>query len=198
MRETYEWCNIWWDNPEDKSLPRVLLIGDSITCGYADPVTRLLEGQARVDRLGTSKCIADPGLQVETSYLLGEYSYSVIHVNNGLHGFHLSNPEYENGLRSYMTRLQSDAGDASIIWANSTPITITGNVNQLDAEKNSIVLARNRAAQYVMQELGVPVNDLYDVVDENPDVRLDDGYHYLPEGYELLAKAVYSVIERYL
>ncbi len=30
-RETIEWCNLWWENTGDQTLPRVLLIGDSIT-----------------------------------------------------------------------------------------------------------------------------------------------------------------------
>ena len=29
--ETYEWDNTWWEHASDASLPRVLIVGDSLT-----------------------------------------------------------------------------------------------------------------------------------------------------------------------
>jgi hypothetical protein len=37
-REAIEWCDIWIPDANDGKLPRVLLIGDSITRGYAPKV----------------------------------------------------------------------------------------------------------------------------------------------------------------
>ena len=31
--ETYEWDDVWFDRAEDSSLPRVLILGDSISRG---------------------------------------------------------------------------------------------------------------------------------------------------------------------
>ena len=73
MREEYEWCNIWWNRAQDASLPRVLLIGDSVSVGYTDTVIELLADRANVDRLGTSKCVIDPAFLAETAYVLGQY-----------------------------------------------------------------------------------------------------------------------------
>src|SRR5690348_9575868 len=39
------------DVPDDPKLPRVLLIGDSISMEYTIPVRRLLEGRANVHRV---------------------------------------------------------------------------------------------------------------------------------------------------
>lgn len=198
MRETYEWCDIWWDNPEDTSIPRVLLIGDSISVGYTKPVTQRLEGLARVDRLGTSKCIVDKGFFSETDYVLGEYSYKAIHFNNGLHGDHLSDFDYETGLRTCVARLKQAVGEVPLIWASSTPVTVQGNPLVLDTKINPQVISRNLAALKVMGEFGIAVNDLYAVALEHPALRVPDGYHFLPEGYEVLADAVAGVLKTYL
>lgn len=60
IREQFEWTNIWCNNANDLTLPRMLLIGDSIACGYSPIVIKQLQGKANVDRLGTSRSINDP------------------------------------------------------------------------------------------------------------------------------------------
>ena len=50
VRETSEWANIWWDHADDPTMDRVLLIGDSISVGYTQPVIQRLQGIALVDR----------------------------------------------------------------------------------------------------------------------------------------------------
>ena len=47
-REKIEWCNIRWENTTDPKLPRVLLVGDSITLGYSGHAKKLLAGKANV------------------------------------------------------------------------------------------------------------------------------------------------------
>ena len=49
--ERIEWTNTWRENARD-DVPRVLLIGDSITQGYRSIVNRMLEGKIRVELLG--------------------------------------------------------------------------------------------------------------------------------------------------
>ena len=61
-REAIEWCNIWIPDANETKLPRVLLIGDSITGGYGPKVADALKGKASVARLTTSKSIGDPAL----------------------------------------------------------------------------------------------------------------------------------------
>ena len=46
MRERIEWADIWVTDADKSDLPRVLLIGDSITRGYFDGVEKPLAGKA--------------------------------------------------------------------------------------------------------------------------------------------------------
>ncbi len=197
LREKYEWSNIWWDCANDDSLPRVLLIGDSISCGYSPKVTKLLAGKAHVDRLGTSRSINDPVLLKETAMMLEEYDYAAIHFNNGLHGFHLEGPAYAAALGEYVRLLQKLGGGAPLIWASSTPITERDHVDVL-AENNEKVTARNALAAEIMKAQEIPTSDLYQVVVGKPELRSEDGYHYNGQGYDVLAKAVADAVLPYI
>ena len=86
-RENIEWCNIWIPDTQEANLPRVLLIGDSITGGYGPKVADALKGQASVARLTTSKSLGDPALLAEVALVLGQCRFDVVHFNNGLHGW---------------------------------------------------------------------------------------------------------------
>lgn len=197
-RELYEWANIWWDHADDTELPRVLLIGDSIAVGYTKAVTQMLEGMARVDRLGTSRSINDPALFKEISYVLGEYCYRVIHFNNGLHGRHLPDDLYRTGLLQCVELLRLYSQGARLIWASSTPITMKGGPDCLDEERNAQVVRRNATAVRMMQDYEIPVNDLYQLVLGKPALRAADGFHYCAEGQEVLGQKVGEVILREL
>src|SRR6202046_2262233 len=59
-RESIEWCDIWISHADETNLPRVLLIGDSITRAYYPEVEKRLAGEAYVGRLASSAFISDP------------------------------------------------------------------------------------------------------------------------------------------
>src|ERR1035437_6877487 len=88
VREGTEWAQI--SNPSDNDLttPRVLLIGDSISVGYANGVREQLKGKYLVDELGTSRSVNDPIYAAQALMMLQEHHYAAIHFNNGLHGWH--------------------------------------------------------------------------------------------------------------
>src|SRR5436190_23822776 len=68
---------------DDPTLPRVLLIGDSISMGYTVPVQNLLKGKANVHRIPENGGPTTNGLaKLET--WLGEHKWDVIHFNWGL------------------------------------------------------------------------------------------------------------------
>ena len=197
VREKYEWFNIWWDCANDPALPRVLLIGDSISCGYSPVVTKELQGKYHVDRLGTSRSINDPVLLQATEMMLKEYPYVAVHFNNGLHGFHLDGPAYADALNEYVALIKRLAPNAKLVWGSSTPITKNGEPQTLDP-KNEVVTTRNTLAAAIMQEQGIPIADLYGVVINKPDLRSPDGYHYNGTGYEILGKAVAEAVRNAL
>jgi len=196
VKEQYEWFNIWWDCANDPALPRVLLIGDSISCGYSPVVTKELQGKYHVDRLGTSRSINDPVLLQATEMMLKEYPYVAVHFNNGLHGFHLEGPAYAAALKEYVELIRRLAPNAKLIWGSSTPITKNGEPQTLDP-KNEVVITRNALAA-IMEEQGISVADLYAVVIGKPDLRSTDGYHYNGAGYDALGKAVAEALRNAL
>ena len=189
-RERFEWSNNWWDHADDTALPRVLLVGDSICCGYGPVVTRLLEGSFHVDRIANSRGVHDPILFSEVGMALADRPYRAIHFNNGLHAVHLADADYERGLRAYV-RLIRDAGAAArLVWASSTPVAQPLPGHPLDEARNAQVVRRNALAAALMAEQGIAVDDLYALVIGRDELRAPDGYHYNDDGYCLMGSAV--------
>ncbi len=65
-------------------LPRVLIIGDSISIGYTLPVRALLKDKANVHRILTNGSATKNGLENLKKWL-GDSKWDVIHFNWGLH-----------------------------------------------------------------------------------------------------------------
>ncbi|MEW6355854.1 MAG: SGNH/GDSL hydrolase family protein [Planctomycetota bacterium] len=195
-RETIEWCNLRWENTNDSKLPRVLLIGDSITLGYSAAVKKLLEGKANVDVLATSKCVRDPALLKEIAYAMEGYKHAVVHFNNGLHGWHLDEKGYETGLRAMVKEIQKHAKGAKLVWAATTPVPSSEKGVKLDEKRNGVVLARNTIAAKIMEENNIPINDLYTLVLDDLDALTASkgNVHYNEKGKERQAEAVVNAI----
>src|SRR3954449_12259411 len=112
------------DNPE---LPRVLLIGDSISIGYTVPVRKALAGRANVHRIPENGADTVNGLKKIDSWL-GDSRWDVIHFNWGLHdlkvtadgGRQVPLETYERNLKALVARLQTTG--ARLIWATTTPV----------------------------------------------------------------------------
>jgi len=195
-REKIEWCNIRWENTTDPELPRVLLIGDSITLGYSGHVKKLLAGKANVDVLATSKAIDDPAFLKETAYVLEGYTHAVVHFNNGLHGWHVSNAAYAKCMAAYVKEVQRLAPNAKLLWASTTPVPSKRKGAKLDKKRNGTVLARNKAAGQVMEEMGIPINDIYGLmVGDLEQLTASKGnVHYGEKGKAMQAQAVADAV----
>src|SRR3954464_11531887 len=98
IRENTEWLDVWLPNTNDRGLPRVLLIGDSITRGYGKQVEANLKDKAYVGRMATSKSLGDPALLDEVAVVLREQAFDIIHFNNGMHGDGYSEAAYAAAL----------------------------------------------------------------------------------------------------
>jgi len=189
IRERIEWADIWVTDADKDDLPRVLLIGDSITRGYFDEVEKRLSGKAYCARLTTSKCVSDPSFLDEVQLLLKHYRFSVVHFNNGLHGWGYTEQQYRNGLLSLMDTFQKHAADAKSIWATTTPMRDRDDPSRI-SERTVRVKVRNRIAAKLMQERGIPTDDLYGLVESHPDWHSGDGVHFNGKGKEAQAKQV--------
>ena len=103
-------------------LPRVLLIGDSITIGYTLEVRELLKDQANVHRIPTNGGPTTNGLK-NLQVWLGDSKWDVIHFNWGLHdlkyvgadGVNLSDPKAAGS----HPQVGSPSGPKA--WARSPP-----------------------------------------------------------------------------
>ncbi len=193
IRERIEWADIWVTNADKDDLPRVLLVGDSITRGYFDAVEKRLAGKAYGARLATSKCVADPTFLDEVQLLLKQYRFAVIHFNNGLHGFGYTEEQYRLGLVELMATFQKHAPNAKLLWASSTPIRKRENLQEI-SDGTERVQARNEIAAELMKERSVPVDDLYGLVEQHPDWFSGDGVHFNEKGREVEAQQVAEAI----
>jgi lysophospholipase L1-like esterase len=193
IRERIEWADIWVTDADKSDLPRVLLIGDSITRGYFDGVEKQLAGKAYCARLTTSKCVADPSFLDEVQLLLKQYRFAVVHFNNGLHGFGYTEEQYRTGLSALLEVLAKHSHNAKLIWATSTPMRIPNNLGQV-AETTERVKVRNRIAAELLRDRGIVTNDLYGLVEQHQEYFSGDGVHFNETGRELQAKQVAEAV----
>ncbi len=188
-REAIEWCNIWIPEANGTQLPRVLLVGDSITGGYAPKVAELLKGKASVARLTTSKSIGDPALLAEVALVLGQCQFDVVHFNNGLHGWGYSEAEYQQHFPELVATIRKHAPKAKLIWATITPMRQAGKLNVI-VEDTKRVQARNRIAGEIVAREGIAVDNLYSLVKDHPEYWSADGVHFNGKGIAVEAEQV--------
>jgi hypothetical protein len=196
---------------DEANLPRVLLIGDSISIGYTLPVRKLLAGKANVHRPPINCQSTLHGLKGLDNWLaIGgkDKKWDVIHFNWGLHdlkymgpkGENLANPkdktsrqlvspaDYEKNLRQLVTRLKKT--NARLIWRNTTPVPagVRGRVAGDSAKYNDI-------AAKVMKDEEVEIHDLYTFAKEHAaTIQRKADVHYTPAGSQKLAAEVVKAL----
>ncbi|MBA4192620.1 MAG: hypothetical protein C0467_32025 [Planctomycetaceae bacterium] len=197
VRENIEWLDVWVPGNGVKDQPRVLLIGDSITRAYYKTVEEKLKGKAIVCRLATSKSLGDPGLLDEVKLVLGQATFDVVHFNNGMHGWGYTEEEYAKAIPELLATLRKNAPNAKLVWASTTPVRVSGKIEQVDP-KTDRVKARNQAAAEVMGKEKIPVNDLFSLVADKPDLFSQDGVHMNAKGSAALGEQVASEVLKLL
>ncbi|MBT3279237.1 MAG: SGNH/GDSL hydrolase family protein [Phycisphaerales bacterium] len=153
-----------------KGLPRVLIIGDSISIGYTMPTQDLLKGKVNVHRIGTNAGPTTRGL-ANIDEWIGKGKWDVIHFNWGLHDLkyidakgnltavakgkqQISTADYEKNLTKLVQRLKKTG--AKLVFATTTPVP--------EGSKGRIVgdsVKYNAVALKIMKAEGIVVNDLY-------------------------------------
>ncbi|WP_294396011.1 SGNH/GDSL hydrolase family protein [Prosthecobacter sp.] len=182
-------------------LPRVLLIGDSISIGYTLPVRKLLEGKANVHRIPTNGGPTKNGV-ANIAKWLGTGKWDVIHFNWGIHDLkympdgkrQVEPADYEANLRSLVATLKKTG--AKLIWAATTPIP-EGELTP--PRKFGQVKEYNDIAAKVMAENGVAIDDLNArITPQLATMQNPHDVHYTPAGSEYLAQQVAEEIGRAL
>jgi len=186
---------------DDPKLPRVLLIGDSISINYTVAVREALAGVANVHRIPENGGPTTNGL-AKLGRWLGKGRWDVIHFNWGLHDLKLAGARlhfvpldaYERNLRKLVKRLK--VTNAKLIWASTTPVP-KGKLSP--PRKPGDEEAFNRAAKKVMEENGVVINDLHALaLTRLAEWQRPDNVHFTPEGSKELAAQVAAKIREAL
>ncbi len=178
---------------DDPRLPRVLLVGDSISIGYTVPVRELLKGVANVHRIPENGGATTRGL-AKLDQWLGTNQWDVIHFNWGLHDLKLESDgrhkvevdEYERNLERLLDRLQRTG--AALIWATTTPVP-QGVKGPQRAPAD--VPRYNEAARRVMDAAGVRINDVYAFTQPRlARIQIPQNVHFTAGGSAELARPV--------
>jgi len=185
---------------DDPALPRVLLIGDSISIGYTLPTRALLAGKANVHRPpvncgNTTYCLR------HIEKWLGTGRWDVIHFNFGIHDIKCPKrdgvnqtplDQYEKNLRKIVARLKKTG--AALIWCSTTqsPEAVCG------APAEDFV-AYNAAAKKIMEENGIQINDLYAFsLPRLGEIQIPVNSHFHAKGSRVLAGQVAAAIQEAL
>lgn len=186
---------------DEPGLPRVLLIGDSISIGYTIPVRKMLAGKVNVHRIPENAAFTGHGVKRIDAWL-GDSKWDVIHFNFGLHDLkrmengepQVSLADYESNLRTIVARLKKTG--ASLVFATTTPVP-EGKLNPPRVPAD--VERYNAVARRVMKEADVPVDDLYSfALPRLAKIQLPANVHFTDAGYEELATEVVKHIRRAL
>lgn len=188
-------------NPVDKpGLPRVLIVGDSISIGYTPRVRRLLDGKANVHR-PTTNCRWSAYGNEHIEEWVGNAKWDVIHFNFGLWDWYgwsqdpKATPEsYAASLAGIVTKLRKTG--ARLIFGMTTPPCVG------PEKKVKIIVTEARAQEFndaaiaVMKKHGVQINNLYEAIGSRRQEyqRGENDVHYTEAGRDLLAARVAGVI----
>jgi acyl-CoA thioesterase-1 len=192
---------------DDPKLPRVLLLGDSISFGYTPEVRRLLTGQANVHRIaGTVAGTVRGSLVLDTRTALlqlddwiGKARWDVIHFNWGLHDVKITPSgehqvpiiEYEKNLNVLVRRLEKTG--ARLIWASTTPIP-RGRLSPHRVAGDEEVY--NLTARKIMVREKIPINDLHSLGCLLQKSRLQESekVHFTEDGSARLGEQVTTAV----
>lgn len=188
--ETYEWDNVWWEHANARNLPRVLYIGDSISCGTRRIATQTANEKIYFDGFGTSKAVDNPYFaQSVRLFAHQQGERSVVLFNNGLHGWHLDDStEYAEAYENIIRFLLDEFKD--------TPVLLLLTTSVADKERDARVVTRNRVVSELAEKYNLATVDLYSIVKNNPELLVGDGVHLKPEGYRLLAEELVKQVNQ--
>jgi len=193
---------------DDPSLPRALLLGDSISIGYTPAVRERLAGRANVHR-PADNCGQTAYALSQVEHWIGRGKWDVIHFNFGLHDLKFLDaagnyvnpdqgrlvagmPEYRKNLAQLIARLR--ATGARLIFATTTPVP-AGAAGRPEGSERSY----NDCAEELMRIHGIWVNDLWTfATSRKNEILLPHDVHFTTDGYdqlgELVAKSIRAVL----
>lgn len=184
--------NAWDFVQDDPKLPRVLLIGDSVSRGYTQAARKAMAGKANVHRAPANCGPTASGLK-NMDVWLGDGKWAVIHFNFGIHDRNTPLPDYTQRLEQLIERMKKTG--AKLIWASTTPIPDSPDGKQTAAS----IVERNQAAAAVMRKHGVLTDDLFAAIAPRlAEMQPPNDVHFNAKGYDFLGETVAASIQRAL
>jgi len=181
--------NAWDFVQDDPKLPRVLLIGDSVSRGYTQAVRKALAGKANVHRAPANCGPTATGLK-KIDVWLGDGKWDVIHFNFGIHDRATPISDYTQRLEQLIERMKQTG--AKLIWASTTPIPDNPAHNQTAAS----IVERNQAAAVLMKKHGIATDDLFAAITPHlAEMQNPNDVHFNAKGYDFLGETVAKAIE---
>jgi acyl-CoA thioesterase-1 len=197
-------------------VPKILIIGDSISSGYFPLVQKNLIGKAKVyqptysEKNGKIKaCCGGTSQGVkEIEIFLSDTKWDIIHFNFGLHDIkhidpvtgknskNLNHPqqaspaEYERNLIEIVKKLKRTG--AKLIFATTTPYP-----DKLGKQMRSPGMSKiyNKVALKIMDKNEIKINDLYSLVlPRINELQRPNNVHFNEKGNEFLAEQVIKSI----
>jgi acyl-CoA thioesterase-1 len=192
--------------PNSNNLPRVLLVGDSISSAYLQPVAKALAGKAVVAKSSDNGESTAVGV-IKIDGWLGDTKWDVIHFNWGvwdMYGWQYAADDrspaaYAQRLETLVVRMKKTG--AKLIWATTTPVPPKPEATMLKRWKKEVVISPDLERQYqdaalqVMKKHEVQVDDLYSLLKpRQSELQAEDNVHFSQAASHLMGKQVADCI----
>lgn len=185
-RENIEWTNCWWSRA-NKSMNRILLIGDSVIRSVRGELEKCMLMNYAVDLFATSLDINDDLLWKHISLFLNtdEYKYECIIVQYGFHhGLNrrcVDSKSYRNTFKVQYRRLMGVLKTycLHIVLVTGNSEVYADQVDILDEIKEKEIICRNLILKEISEEFGCSFFDMHHLMHEvKNDYKHIDAQHY--------------------
>ena len=198
---------------DDPKLPRVLVVGDSISMNYHDSAKAALAGIANYHRNDGNSGSSANGVR-NMELWLGNYHekglhWDVIQFNHGLHDLKQAYEpsgdmwgDYSVSIDDYKSNIEKEIAilrrtGAKLVWCSTTPVP-NSNPGTYARRKGASAIFNQAAMEVMRGHPDILINDLHLVVDASPVFdpwrKQNDVHFYQEAERKLLGDAVATVV----
>jgi hypothetical protein len=202
---------------DDPALPRVLVIGDSISMNYHQAAGEALRGVVNLHRIEGNSFSSEHGVR-HMELWLGDHHekgrhWDVVQFNHGLHDLKQSYDagsdrwgDYAVSLDDYKANLEKEIAilkktGAALIWCTTTPVP-NSNKGRYARRKGAAKVFNEAALEVIRRHPEILVNDLHAVVEQSPVFdnwrKGTDVHFYTGAEQQVLGRAVAGAVRRAL
>jgi len=202
---------------DDPKLPRVLVIGDSISMNYHEAAKAALKGIANYHRNEGNAGSSANGVSKAELWLGNHHEkglhWDVIQLNHGLHDLKQSYDaasdtwgDYTIPITEYKANLEKEIAilrttGAKLIWCSTTPVP-NSNMGTFARRKGACAEFNAAALEVIHRHPDILVNNLHAVVDGSPVFdnwrKGKDVHFYQKEEQRVLGEAVAATVRKAL